>query len=361
MFDVDGDGSDQSCHDDDDCSDFFLDEYMDVDDYTLLQAHFDKANIPPGIEAPIPWLTEHDLGSKKAESSSLNPCFHTQQSNSTQVNYLSQPTWSITNPETQGPSAGASSLETMMDAIDHPSKIKLSSQLFSQTVPSKKKNDGSQFRRHKTKKLATVESSKSNWFLGPSDIKKPNGIGYSANHGFFDNSKPMKLPHGGESPHWRLLESAQKEAGSMSTYHPNFFGPVNGSLHFPGTEFANPWLNSFHSNPFSSYTATSSFFNPFVPLHAPPEQVYDNFWVHNPARDGNHGTTADSTVVTISDEVRAEILKKFQNFKQFDTIDDTSDHYFVRSNSSMKQVAFFLRHFVSVLILFISVYHQFFS
>lgn len=334
VFDVDGDDSDQSCHDDYDCSEFLFDEYMHVDEYTSLQAHFDNVNIPPGIEAPVPWLTEHGLDLKKAESSSLNPCFHPQQSDSTLANYLAQPTWLINNP---GPSAGASSFETKMDAIDHPSKIKLSSQLFSQTVPSKKRNGGSHFRSIKTKKLAAVESSKSNWFLGPSDINKPNGIGFSANHGFFNNSKPMNLPHGGESSHWKLLESAQKEAGSMSTYHHNIIGPVNGSLPLPGTEFAIPSLSASNLNPFSNYTTPSSFFIPFVPLHTPPGQMYDNFWVHNPSRDGNHGIPDDSTVVTISDEVRAEILKKFQNFKQFDTIDDTSDHYFVGSNSSMNQ------------------------
>lgn len=328
---------------------------MDVDDYALLQAHFDNVNIPPGIEAPIPWMAEYDLGSKKTGSSSSYPWFHTQQSDSknSQVTDLSQPTWSLEpiNLETQGPSAGSSSLQTKTDAINHPSGIELSSpQLFSQTAPSKKKIDGTQCRRRKLKLGLGAESSKSNWFLGPSGKKKPNVFGPSTNHGFIDNSEAMKLPHGGESPHWKLFESAKKAAGSISSHHSNFSGPVDGSLPFPGVEFANPWLNSSHFNPFPNYTANSSFFNPFAPLHAPPEKVFDNTLVYNSARGANNGTTADSTVVTISDEVRDEILKKFQNFKQFDTIEDTSDHYFVHANSSMKQVTFFLMHFVSVLI-----------
>lgn len=61
--------------------------------------------------------------------------------------------------------------------------------------------------------------------------------------------------------------------------------------------------------------------------------------------------------MTISDEAREEILEKFQNFKQFDTVDDTSDHYFVRTNSSTTQVIFFYMYFVPVLILTILFNH----
>lgn len=315
--------SDQS-YDDDDFSDLFSDDYMDVDDYAILQAHFDNVNIPPGIEAPIPWLSQYDLGKNSAAT------------------YSSQPSWSLepTNPEIQGPSAGSSNLQVKVGSIDLPSGKKLSSsKLSSQAASSKKKLDASQCRRRKLKLALEVESSKSNWVLGHYGKKKPDVFGSSANHGYMNNSEAMmKLPYG--EPQWELFESEKKAAGSISSHHSNSVGPVDGSLHLPGNESANPWLSksSFHFNPFSNYTANSSFFNPFVPLNAPPpELAFHNTWAaHNYARGGNNGTS-DSTVVAISDEARDEILRKFQNFKQFDTVEDTSDHHFLPTNSSMKQ------------------------
>ncbi|RDY08616.1 putative ubiquitin-conjugating enzyme E2 38, partial [Mucuna pruriens] len=340
----DGDSSDNSCDDDDDdYSDLFVDDYMDVDHYALLQTHFDNVDIPPGIEAPIPWLADYDLGLKKTNSEWLSPWSHTQiDANNSPVTDSSQPSLSLepTNPETQGPSAGSSSLQIKMDAIvKHPSGIELSSPLvLSQTSLSKKKSNASQCRRRKLKLAFGMGSSKSNLFLGPSETKKKPNIFYaSANHVFADNLEAKKLPHVGEALHWGQFGNPKKAAGSNSSYHSNFVGPS----FFPGVEFVNDlWMkNNFHFQPLPSYTANSVFHDSFVPnpLHAPPEELFDNFWVHNSAGDGNNGTTAKSTVVTISDEVRDEILRKFQNFKQFDTIEDTSDHYFVHVNSSMKQ------------------------
>lgn len=346
LINIDEHGSDHSYDDDDDdYPDLFTDDYMDVDNYALLQAHFDNADIPPGIEAPIPWLKEYDLVSKKAESSLFYPSFHIQQSESqnSQVSGLSQPTWSLEPimPEAKGPLGGSCSEQNKMECTDLPPKVKIPSQLFSQAVTSKKRIEAIQCRRRKLKLALGAESSTSKWFSGPSGKKKLYGFGSSTNHGVVDDSEGMKFPYIGESQHSKLIESAKNaaETGSISSQHSNFIGPVDGSFFFSGTEFANPWLAQF--NHFPNYTANSTIFNPFVPpfvpLHAPPEQVFGNTWVPNSARDGNNGTTADSTVVTISDEVRDEILKKFQNFKQFDTIDDTSDHYFTRANVSMTQ------------------------
>ncbi|KAK7313025.1 hypothetical protein VNO77_37360 [Canavalia gladiata] len=339
-------GSDHSCDDDDDdddYSDLFLDDYMDIDQYTLLQAHFDNVNIPTGIEAPIPWLADYDLGLKKTNHGSLYPWSHTQ--SDAKISHLtdsSHPSLLVepTNPEIQGPSVGSSNLQIQMDAIKHPSGVELSSPtLFSQTVLTKKKPDASQRRRRKLKLALGMESSKSNLFFGPSECKKkPNIFCPSANHGFVDNLEAKKLPHGSKALHWGHFENSTKAAGGSSSYHSNMIGPADGSLHYQGIEFINDWWlkNTIHFQPLPSYTTSSSFFDPFVPLHA-PEQVLDNSWVHNSARHGNNGTAADSAVVAISDEARDEILRKFQNFKQFDTIEDTSDHYFAHSNSSMKQ------------------------
>ncbi|CBI20306.3 unnamed protein product, partial [Vitis vinifera] len=52
---IDGFVSDLS-YDDDDNTDIYSDDFMDDDEYAILQAHFDNVDIPPGVEAPIPWL-----------------------------------------------------------------------------------------------------------------------------------------------------------------------------------------------------------------------------------------------------------------------------------------------------------------
>lgn len=69
-----GDGHNaERSRDDDDYSDLFSDDYMDVHQYALIQTHFDNVDIPPGIEVPIPWLAEYDIGSKKTSNDSLSP------------------------------------------------------------------------------------------------------------------------------------------------------------------------------------------------------------------------------------------------------------------------------------------------
>lgn len=322
----DFESSDNSCDfDDDDYSDLFSDEYMDVDQYALLQTHFDNVNIPPGIEAPIPWLADYDLGSNVTDSF--------------------QPSLSLepTNPENQGPSAGSSSLQMKMNAVmNHPSGIELSSTpTLSKTVLSKKKSNASQHRRHKLKLAFGMGSAKSNFSSGHSEIKKkPIVFTNSANHGFSDNLEAKKLPYVGEEAqplHWAHYENSKIPAGIHSPFHPkpNFVGP---SFHFPGVVMNDQWFkNTFHLQPIPTYTAHFPPLDPFAP---PPGQMFNNSWVRNSVSDGNNGTTANSTVATISDEARDEILTKFQNFKQFDTIEDASDHFFFHYNTSMKQVTF---------------------
>ncbi|TKY66529.1 ubiquitin-conjugating enzyme E2 26 [Spatholobus suberectus] len=349
VFSVSGDepGSDSSCDDDDDdYSDLFSEDYMDVDQYALIQTHFDNVDIPPGIEAPIPWLADYGLGPKKTNSDLLSPWSDTQSdAKNSHVTDSSQPSLSIepTNPDIQGPSAGSSSLQIKLDAIfKDPSAIELSSPpVLSQTALSKKKSNASQCKRRKLKFAFGMGSSKSS---GPSESKKKPNI-FSANHGFVHNLEPKKLPHVGGPLHWGHFENSMKAAGSNSPYHhPHFVGPSfhfpGPPFHFPGPEFVNDlWMKStYHFQPLPSFPANSSVLDTFIPLHAhPPEQLFDNSWVHNSVGDGNNGTTANCTVATISDEARDEILRKFQNFKQFDTIEDASDHYFVHANSSMKQ------------------------
>jgi len=133
---------------------------------------------------------------------------------------------------------------------------------------------------------------------------------------FADNPDAMKLPYLGQ------FESAKKGAGSSSSFHSNFNGH-NGSSHHLGIESGNPWFKSSHN------------------INATPEHLFGESSVLKSARAGHDGAAVVPSGFTITDEPENETLTKLRSFKQFDTVTDTSDHYFLKNNCSMKQVNFF--------------------
>ncbi|KAK7257208.1 hypothetical protein RIF29_31012 [Crotalaria pallida] len=338
FFSADGHGSDQSTEDDDDYSYLFLDNDMDEDNFALLQSHFDIAETPPGIEAPIPWLAGHDLGSKKTESSSLFPSGHIQSdAKNYHITNVPQTPWLLGPPYhvTQGTSLDSSSSQINMKPIGHSSALEFfPPKLFSDAASSKKKSDASQSRKHKSKLGLSWIPSKSHLRSGPSESKKKHTVLEAlANSELVPNSESLQ-PHGGVPPYWGHFPSGMQVLGSSSPYY--VVGPENGSLLAPGIEVTNPlWLNNPpYLMPFSNFIANFGFTH-LAPT--PPEQLFDDSWVHNSAGDGNNGSITDNTVGTISDEAREEILRKFRNFKQFDTVEDTSDHHYRHVDSSIMQ------------------------
>ncbi|KAG4968235.1 hypothetical protein JHK87_033886 [Glycine soja] len=146
-------------------------------------------------------------------------------------------------------------------------------------------------------------------------------------------------PLAGGAPNW-----GQAGVSMMTVYNPyhsNFVGP---SYHHPGSESINQmWsTNAYNLQAFPNYNYYYPYdYNYTAPFahhfHVPPGPLIHNSWVYNSVGDGNNEATANNTVATISDEARGEILRKFQSFKQFDVIEDVSDHHFVHANSSMEQ------------------------
>ncbi|XP_057727562.1 probable ubiquitin-conjugating enzyme E2 25 isoform X2 [Arachis stenosperma] len=304
---------------DDDYIDFISEEYAQVDEYALLQAHFDNVDIPPGIEAPFTWLPEYEQGLKQTGNSSLHPWYPTQ--SDAEIPQVIESAKS----KIIGSSTGASNFQMNMGDVDHSSGINLASQ----SAPSKKKVANSQRRVRGSHTLSGPHSSKSQWFSGPFHVKKTPAIG------FVGNSEAVKPPPAGAPPFWRKFKTAKKLGGSSSLYHPSFIGQ-NGSFHPPGMESKGPWSTNFQNfmPTFSDYNANSTSYGPLDFLHPPPGHMQFNTSVNNSAGEGNSG---DSPVVAISDEDRDEIMMKFRSFKQFDTVEDPSDHRFVGYNSSLKQ------------------------
>ncbi|XP_027340547.1 probable ubiquitin-conjugating enzyme E2 25 isoform X2 [Abrus precatorius] len=315
-------------------------DYMDVDEYALLQKQFDNVDIPPGIEAPFTWSPpEYDVGMEKTGNSSLYPwCPVQSNAKISHTTHSFQPSLSLepNNSKIQGSSVGSSKVQIKMDNVDHSSGMESSSQLFSQVASSKKKFSTSKHRGHTSNVSLGVESSKSHWFLGPFHNKKKPAVGASTNHGFIDKSEAVNLSHAVEP--LGQIRSAKK-AGGSSSHHSNFIGH-HGLVYPPVIESGKPWWKNSHKvKPLfpNHHTHTNPIYYPFDPHLDHPEHVLDNTWVHDSVEDGNNGTALDGPLVTISDEARDEILRKFQSFKQFDTVEDTSDHYYIRNNSSMEQ------------------------
>ncbi|KEH38734.1 ubiquitin-conjugating enzyme [Medicago truncatula] len=200
---VEGQGSGPSLANND-YLDMFTDNYMDVDEYALLQAQFDNVDLPTGIEAPFTLLPKPFHG--KAKSS----------------------------------------------------------------------------------------------FFG------------SKKQDFADNPDAMKLPYFGQ------FESAKKGAGSSSSFHSNFNGH-NGSSYLLGMESGNPWFKSSHN------------------INATPEHLFGESSVLKSARAGCDGAAVVPSGFTVTHEPENETLRKLRSFKQFDTVTDTSDHYFIKNNCSVKQ------------------------
>ncbi|KAF7836724.1 putative ubiquitin-conjugating enzyme E2 25 isoform X2 [Senna tora] len=336
---VEGHNSDLS-FDEDDYIDLFSEDYMEEDEYAILQAHFDNVDIPAGIEASIPWMPNFDQDLKKSVSSSSNPWSHTQSNaKNSHVTNLPQLSWAAEpSHPIQGTSVGSSSFQTKMDAIDYPSGIEMSSpQLLTQPVPGKKETTASQNGQGTLNLNLSlgVDSSKPLWFKGHSNSKKPAVFpGSSSHHYLLKPSEFMNIPPGSE-PYWEKMKSAKKAHEKDILFHSSFFKSVEGSYNVPGMESANlTWKNPPNYNP--SFVKVSGLNFPYYPFHG-PQMFGNNMWGHNYAPSEKNETTADIPLVTISDEERDEILRKFRHFKQFDTVEDTSDHYYNNNSNSLKQ------------------------
>ncbi|XVE49929.1 hypothetical protein DITRI_Ditri01bG0121300 [Diplodiscus trichospermus] len=75
--DDDGDGDEDCDKCADDISDYGdNDDFLYEDDYSIIQSHFDNVDLPPGVEAPIPWLKDPaPIGNvPPALGASIAPC-----------------------------------------------------------------------------------------------------------------------------------------------------------------------------------------------------------------------------------------------------------------------------------------------
>ncbi|XP_021833494.1 probable ubiquitin-conjugating enzyme E2 26 isoform X1 [Prunus avium] len=311
LINLDGPISDVS-YDDDDYPDYYLDEFMDVDEYALLQAHFDNADIPPGIEAPVPWFS--DPPNSKANSVS----------GSSSVNQSGQIQPDAVGLQENNSPLSPWSLKTQIDNIPHPP---LSPPWkLTKAARSKKKQAALQHQGSAPNLPVGVESSKSQWLLGPFQRKKkPSSSSSSTNYNSVNQFDAMKLASGSEASSMAYFREVLKKKASSTSYNP------------PAVPPPIPWW----PDPFSksnTMPSNSSFYDPLGSIY-PPGEVAGVPWVFNPKTQNNVVPVGVSTPPTrkLSSMDIDEFIGKFKGFKQFDTIEDHSDHHYTSRGSSTKQ------------------------
>ncbi|KAK3005687.1 hypothetical protein RJ639_017613 [Escallonia herrerae] len=313
---LDGFSSDLS-YGDDDYMDMYYDDFIyDDDEYTILQSHFDNIDIPPGVEAPIPWLTS-TYGENKSATSDISA-------------------HSIlgTQSNEAGSLKSSSSLPTQIDDVSQPHKAEQSSSWLklepAQTTQTLFVPSSSTYTSSHGPNDAVPCASKS--FKSWRSKRKPSFSGGSSHHNFYDQLGGIKHleyePLGGSF----LSKCTKKLVGrSNGSPYSSFPMPLETDDFFPKTQSL------------SGAPAYSGFIDPFYTGFTSNVGAYPP-WFQDPANlqmtDSAVGSTkissgSPSCIDNYGNE--DEILKKYQLFKKFDTVQDYSDHHYTRNGSSSKQ------------------------
>ncbi|KAF4392933.1 hypothetical protein G4B88_011928 [Cannabis sativa] len=344
IIDLDGHSSEGSCvddkndddvDDDDDYIGLLQDEFMDVDQYSMLQAHFDSVDIPPGIEAPIPFFLDNSYGGSSMAHSpmhSFNVDLHgiNKSSSSWSPNFgqINNNSTSVSNP----------SFQTPFDSVIKYSGMDLSSNKFaSQVAQSKKAVANLQLRGAASSPPHGVLSKTRN--RKSFQLKKKQLIiNSSTNYDPVNQLDTMKLPIAAEPLFWDPIipESMKKKFGTSSDSS-SFSVPANMPQHPFGFKSHLSWSNGSMKT-FKPLVAHSDFYDPLGSV-LDSEDMANPLWfdnLHSPvSSEAAVGSSTNNVQATHSLD-RDEILRKYQLFKQFDTVEGHTDHFYVKDNSSLK-------------------------
>ncbi|KAF3442888.1 hypothetical protein FNV43_RR16806 [Rhamnella rubrinervis] len=333
-------------YDDDDYIDLFSDDFMDVDEYAILQAHFDNVDIPPGIEAPIPWFPETLQIKKKPVTGSSSVCTRSQMQSGVGLHGInsSSSSWSSELGHFSRKSIPLSNSSFIqMDVTSHPPGADMSSPLVvPQFSQSKKKPAALQHRGVASNLPLGVESSKS--LLKPFQCKKKPVSSSSTNYNSVHQLDAMKLHSEVEPSFWGSIvpNSVNKQVSAGSFYASSFPVHTDTSNHPPGLKPPPYWLQEPYKSNIKpglvNHTAYSSYHDPLTYVYNP--QVANMPWVMDYAQTQKDAGTVGgptNTVQAFSSMDGDEILRKFQLFKKFDTVQDHSDHHYTRKGFSTQQ------------------------
>ncbi|KAK8985668.1 hypothetical protein V6N11_068916 [Hibiscus sabdariffa] len=272
-YNLDGD----LAYDDDFHDNYCLSDFWDVDEYAMLQSHFDNFDIPAGVEASVPWFP--DFSESKKNTSHANTQSSLNGNDQSHSTWLSKPAHVNKKP--------ASSFLTPVDPISHsPGGAGVSSTFL---FPQGSQSNKSATSQHKwTSQILPVSSGSHSYSMKFPSPFKPTYRDH------FSSDVMTHIDGGGFMPMASLTHTMVAEP-SMSWWPP-------------------PMKPKYNLNKHNVY---SSFGDPLDGANITPQEVAD-------IRNQRNVNAAD-------------ILSKFQHFKQFDTVEDFSDHHYAASGSSTKQ------------------------
>ncbi|XP_023535063.1 uncharacterized protein LOC111796600 [Cucurbita pepo subsp. pepo] len=318
-----------------------FDEFMDVDAYSALQAHFDHMDIPPDIEAPIPWLPHGQNGNNiDTETSTSWSSLAEPQSEPGPVNHLGK---SPAHVQLKEALSNSLNLQADIGVQNHlPEDIEPFASFPSQDVQPNRKSATSRYRgkygvSHLNSALG-IDAAKSRSFLDPFKRKKKL---HELNNISINTSDAIKLHNGGETSD--TADSVKKLAGLHSMPHSKFPGYMEFFKHPEAGQPMPHWPDYAKmkaKEPFFGPHMASGLYGPFSPL-VPPTlgEVVDMPWVQSSTKSLPNIDPDDSISETIALTDLDEILGNFEQFKQFDTVDDHSDHHYTSKGFSMKQAS----------------------
>ncbi|OWM88661.1 hypothetical protein CDL15_Pgr002428 [Punica granatum] len=332
---------------DDDYMDYIIEDGVHHDDdYDLLQAHFDSMDIPPGVEAPVPWLPDisktekSGAGNTVQSSGSLHP--------ETAAFAVKTESFGWTQPATFEMNATFNSTSgslSQANSAGHPPQVDPSAPwLPTQSVQTKKNRAG---RKGSSRNFSFgFESFKSRRLLESLKNKKsPVSSSNSTNFSPSSQFAGAKQPHGVNPHNWDQSMTAHgvnEPTVSVSSSYSSFPQAVSGSSSYPSfpqqifsqnkpsspdpfkTWMKDPSKYSLNHS-YASPATYPTFIEPFAPsVYTLPEEDTDDCQVPQ-SLTGDHSNDTD------------DVVRRFENFKRFDTVQDHSDHHYSASGSSVKQ------------------------
>ncbi|XP_050943878.1 probable ubiquitin-conjugating enzyme E2 25 isoform X7 [Cucumis melo] len=150
-----------------------------------------------------------------------------------------------------------------------------------------------------------------------------------------------ELHNGGETSD--ASYSVKKQVTSHSMPHPNFPESVDFIEYLGAGQSMPQWpeyAKTKTKEPFFPPHMASGFygsFNPFVPPTL--GEVVDVPWVQGSTQNLSNIAPNDSISEAIPPADKDKFLGNFESFKQFDTVDDHSDHHYATKGSSLNQAS----------------------
>ncbi|CAA2966635.1 probable ubiquitin-conjugating enzyme E2 25 isoform X2 [Olea europaea var. sylvestris] len=306
----------------DECIDMYYDDLIE-EDYAILQSHFDHMDIPPGIEAPLPWLPSSAGNNMKL----MAPGTSTNSSSQPQLNDANLPATNFSHPsrntktvviKDQSTSRNSTQFGTQVHAVSQPVDLNLPSTMWEPALDQDKLNTSSSTAYH----ISEISSSLLNL-----KHEKDSLCSFRKNR---RRSHLLPPPPVLYSPHNQFPASSTHFSSSVKTQVGNDCSyPKLNPMNTPGAGTSVPVLSWKKCN-----------MNMFEPL--PPGFIGGSssaLWGHDPAKNQSNSfpVATPEPLTYVENRNMDEILQSFDLFKQFDTVENYSDHHYSKNCSSMQQ------------------------